>query len=174
MNVNLSAKQFSKPDLPDKIESILRSTNLSNAHLKIEITESILIERTSLATQILTELKQRNIQTCIDDFGTGYSSLSYLHRFPIHTLKIDRSFVCRIDRNSEYSEIVKAIIILGINLGLHVIAEGVETAEQLHFLETHNCHAGQGYHFFKPLNATDATMAIASQMNESVTKPLAH
>ena len=174
MNVNLSAKQFSKPDLPDKIESILRSTNLSNAHLKIEITESILIERTSLATQILTELKQRNIQTCIDDFGTGYSSLSYLHRFPIHTLKIDRSFVCRIDRNSEYSEIVKAIIILGINLGLHVIAEGVETAEQLHFLETHNCHAGQGYHFFKPLNATDATMAIASQMNESVTKPLTH
>ena len=165
MSVNLSAKQFSKPDLPDRIESILRSTNLSNAHLKIEITESILIERTSLATQILSELKQRNIQTCIDDFGTGYSSLSYLHRFPIHTLKIDRSFVSPIDHNPEYSEIVKAIIILGINLGLHVIAEGVETAEQLHFLETHNCHAGQGYYFFKPLDATAATMAIASQIN---------
>jgi diguanylate cyclase (GGDEF)-like protein len=162
MSVNLSAKQFTKPDLTSQIESILKNTNLSNTNLKIEITESILIERTSLATQILSELKERNIQTCIDDFGTGYSSLSYLHRFPIHTLKIDRSFVSRIDHNSEYSEIVKAIIILGINLGLHVIAEGVETAEQLRFLETHSCHAGQGYHFFMPLDATAATMAIAN------------
>ncbi|MEI6329491.1 MAG: EAL domain-containing protein [Pseudanabaena sp. ELA645] len=162
MSVNLSAKQFTKPDLTSQIESILKNTNLSNTNLKIEITESILIERTSLATQILSELKEKNIQTCIDDFGTGYSSLSYLHRFPIHTLKIDRSFVSRIDHNSEYSEIVKAIIILGINLGLHVIAEGVETAEQLRFLETHSCHAGQGYHFFMPLDATAATMAIAN------------
>lgn len=162
MSVNLSAKQFTKPDLTGQIESIIRKANLSNTNLKIEITESILIERTSLATQILSELKERNIQTCIDDFGTGYSSLSYLHRFPIHTLKIDRSFVSRIDHNSEYSEIVKAIIILGINLGLHVIAEGVETAEQLRFLETHSCHAGQGYHFFKPLDANAATMVIAN------------
>jgi diguanylate cyclase (GGDEF)-like protein len=162
MSVNLSAKQFTKPDLTGQIESIIRKANLSNTNLKIEITESILIERTSLATQILSELKERNIHTCIDDFGTGYSSLSYLHRFPIHTLKIDRSFVSRIDQNSEYSEIVKAIIILGINLGLHVIAEGVETAEQLRFLETHSCHAGQGYHFFRPLDATAATMAIAN------------
>jgi EAL domain-containing protein (putative c-di-GMP-specific phosphodiesterase class I) len=166
MSVNLSAKQFTKPDLTTQIESVLKSTNLNNTNLKIEITESILIERTSLATQILSELKKRNIQTCIDDFGTGYSSLSYLHRFPIHTLKIDRSFISRIEHNSEYSEIVKAIIILGINLGLHVIAEGVETAEQLRFLETHNCHAGQGYHFFKPLDATAATAAIAAQINE--------
>ena len=162
MSVNLSAKQFTKPDLTGQIESIIRKANLSNTNLKIEITESILIERTSLATQILSELKERNIHTCIDDFGTGYSSLSYLHRFPIHTLKIDRSFVSRIDHNSEYSEIVKAIIILGINLGLYVIAEGVETAEQLRFLETHSCHAGQGYHFFMPLDATAATMAIAN------------
>jgi len=165
MSVNLSAKQFTKPDLTNQIEFILKNSNLSNTNLKIEITESILIERTSLAIQILSELKERNIQTCIDDFGTGYSSLSYLHRFPIHTLKIDRSFISRIEHNSEYSEIVKAIIILGLNLGLHVVAEGVETAEQLHFLESHSCHSGQGYHFFKPLDATAATMAIAAQQN---------
>ncbi|PZO38316.1 MAG: two-component system response regulator [Pseudanabaena frigida] len=153
MNVNLSGKQFSKPDLVSKIEQILQKTNVANSSLKIEVTESVLIEKTSLATQILSELQALNIKVCIDDFGTGYSSLSYLHRFPIHTLKIDRSFISRLDSNSGDGEIVKAIIILGINLGLNVIAEGVETEAQLSFLETHNCHAGQGYYLFKPLQA---------------------
>jgi EAL domain-containing protein (putative c-di-GMP-specific phosphodiesterase class I) len=153
MNVNLSGKQFSKPDLVSKIEQILQKTNVANSSLKIEVTESVLIEKTSLATQILSELQALNIKVCIDDFGTGYSSLSYLHRFPIHTLKIDRSFISRLDSNSGDGEIVKAIIILGINLGLNVIAEGVETEAQLSFLETHNCHAGQGYYLFEPLQA---------------------
>lgn len=153
MNVNLSGKHFNKPDLIHKIEEILEISDLNSSYLKIEVTESILIEKTSLATQILSDLNDRNIQVCIDDFGTGYSSLSYLHRFPIHTLKIDRSFITRLNRESEHCEIVKAIIILGINLGLNVIAEGVETAEQLDFLEMNNCHACQGYYLFKPLEA---------------------
>jgi diguanylate cyclase (GGDEF)-like protein len=153
MNVNLSAKQFTKPNLTSQIENILKKTHLNNHNLKIEVTESILIEKTSLAAQILGELSERNIQTCIDDFGTGYSSLSYLHRFPIHTLKIDQSFINQLDHNLEDGEIVKAIIILGINLGLNVVAEGIETAEQLDRLKNYNCHAGQGYHLFKPLEA---------------------
>ena len=153
MNVNLSAKQFTKPNLTSQIENILKKTNLNNHNLKIEITESILIEKTSVAAQILGELSERNIQICIDDFGTGYSSLSYLHRFPIHTLKIDQSFVNQLDRNSEDGEIVKAIIILGINLGLNVVAEGIETSEQLDSLQNYNCHAGQGYYLSEPLEA---------------------
>ncbi|GBO55779.1 diguanylate cyclase/phosphodiesterasewith PAS/PAC sensor [Pseudanabaena sp. lw0831] len=160
MNVNLSGRQFAKPDLTSQIEKVLSRTNLNHASLKIEVTESILIEKTSLSTKILSELQEQNIQICIDDFGTGYSSLSYLHRFPIHTLKIDQSFVSRIDSNSKDGEIVKAIIILGINLGLNVVAEGVETAEQLCFLEANNCHAGQGYYLFKPLEADTITKLL--------------
>jgi diguanylate cyclase (GGDEF)-like protein len=153
MNVNLSAKHFTKPNLTSQIENILKKTHLNNHNLKIEVTESILIEKTSLAAQILNELSERNIQTCVDDFGTGYSSLSYLHRFPIHTLKIDQSFINQLSRNPEDGEIVKAIIILGINLGLNVVAEGIETAEQLDLLKNYNCNAGQGYYLFKPLEA---------------------
>lgn len=162
MNVNLSAKQFTKPNLTSQIENILKETNLNNHNLKIEVTESILIETTSLAAQILGELSERNIQTCIDDFGTGYSSLSYLHRFPIHTLKIDRSFINQLDHNPEDGEIVKAIIVLGINLGLNVVAEGVETAEQLDRLKNYNCHAGQGYYLFKPLEASAIAILLKS------------
>ena len=167
VSVNLSGRQFTKPDLISQIEQVLKKTNLSNTNLKIEVTESILIEKTSLATQILSELNKRNIQICIDDFGTGYSSLSYLHRFPIHTLKIDQSFIARLNNNSEDGEIVKAIIILGINLGLNVIAEGVETAGQLNFLEANNCHAGQGYYLFKPMEANAVTKLLKSLSNIS-------
>ena len=162
MNVNLSARQFTQPDLASQIKNILNKTSLSGSNLKIEVTESILIEKTSLATQILTELSELNIQTCIDDFGTGYSSLSYLHRFPIHTLKIDQSFIYQLDHHPEDSEIVKAIIILGINLGLNVVAEGVETAQQLDCLKKYNCHAGQGYYLFKPLEANAIAILLES------------
>jgi len=153
MSVNLSGKHFTKPDLMSQIDQILERTDLHSSNLKIEVTESILLEKTSLATQILNELSERNIQVCIDDVGTGYSSLSYLHRFPIHTLKIDRSFISRLDRESGDGEIVKAIIVLGINLGLNVVAEGVETEQQLQFLEKNNCHACQGFYLFEPLEA---------------------
>jgi diguanylate cyclase (GGDEF)-like protein len=162
MSVNLSGKQFTKPDLIGQIMQVLSKTDLKNTSLKIELTESVLLEKTSLATQILVELKERNIQVCIDDFGTGYSSLSYLHRFPIHTLKIDRSFISRLNHNSEDGEIVKAIIVLGLNLGLNVVAEGVETAEQLSFLQANNCHAAQGYYLFEPLKAERISELLAS------------
>ncbi len=162
MNVNISGRQFSKPDLISHIDQILEITNLDSSSLKIEVTESILIEKTAIAKQILSELEERNIQVCIDDFGTGYSSLSYLRRFPIHTLKIDRSFIAHLDHNPDDDEIVKAIIILGINLGLNVIAEGIENSEQLNFLKTYNCHAGQGYHLFEPLEAKAIAELLSS------------
>ncbi|PZU98354.1 MAG: two-component system response regulator [Pseudanabaena sp.] len=164
MNVNLSARQFTQPNLTSQIEDILKITNLNHANLKIEITERTLIEKTSTATQILGELSSLQIQTCIDDFGTGYSSLSYLHRFPIHTVKIDRSFITRLSDTAECSngEIVKAIIALGISLGLNVIAEGVETEQQLEFLRANNCHAGQGYYLGEP----QAAEAIANLLED--------
>jgi len=165
ISVNLSGKHFTKSDLVDRIARILEKTNLHGANLKIEITESILIEKTSLARQILNELNSRDIQVCIDDFGTGYSSLSYLHRFPINTLKIDRSFITRLDHESEHSEIVKAIISLGINLGLSVVAEGVETQGQLDFLETYNCHSAQGYYLFKPLTANEIAQLLEGNLS---------
>jgi diguanylate cyclase (GGDEF)-like protein len=163
VSVNLSAKQFAKADLTSQILRILENSHLKPSNLKIEVTESLFIEKTSLAKQILDELNELNIYTCIDDFGTGYSSLSYLHRFPIHTLKIDQSFINRLSsNNSEDQEIVKAIITLGINLGLNVVAEGVETAEQVKFLKENNCHAVQGYYFFQPLES----QAIATLLAE--------
>jgi len=165
MSVNLSAKQFAKSDLFAQIENILQKTQLNHHHLKIEVTESILIEKPSLAAQILGELNEHNIQTCIDDFGTGYSSLSYLHRFPIDTLKIDRSFINQLDHHSGDGEIVKAIIVLGINLGLNVIAEGVETAEQLDYLTSYNCDAGQGYYLFAPLEAAAIALLLETLPN---------
>lgn len=160
IHVNLSARQFNQYGLTERINQILAETNLSNANLKIEITESILIEKTSIANQILSELNAQNIQICIDDFGTGYSSLSYLHQFPIHTLKIDRSFISQLKKDAGDGEIVKAIIILGINLGLNVIAEGIETEEQLNFLKSNSCHAGQGHHLFAPLSADEVTKLL--------------
>jgi diguanylate cyclase (GGDEF)-like protein len=163
VNVNLSAKQFEKVDLASQIEKILKSNHLQPTNLKIEVTESLLIEKTSLASQILGELNSLHIYICIDDFGTGYSSLSYLHRFPIHTLKIDRSFIIRINADHhEDGEIVKAIITLAINLGLTVVAEGVENLEQLEFLRLNNCHAVQGYYFYKPLEAEAIGKLFAS------------
>ncbi|OIP68671.1 MAG: two-component system response regulator [Oscillatoriales cyanobacterium CG2_30_44_21] len=172
MNVNLSARQFNQPNLTSQIKDILEKANLNSTNLKIEITERTLIEKTSIATQILGELSDLQIQTCIDDFGTGYSSLSYLHRFPIHTVKIDRSFVTRLNDADESSdrEIIKAIIALGLNLGLNVIAEGVETEQQLEFLKVNNCHAGQGYYLGEP-QTTEAIASLLTNLSTKSEKP---
>jgi diguanylate cyclase (GGDEF)-like protein len=150
INVNLSAKHFSHPDLIAQIERILDETGIDGSKLKIEITESVLIETAELAADTLNHLRERNIQICLDDFGTGYSSLSYLHRFPINILKIDRSFVAQLETDSEKREIVKAIVNLGLNLGLSLVAEGIETLKQFSFLQTIGCQSGQGYYFSAP------------------------
>ncbi|MFB2974459.1 EAL domain-containing protein [Aerosakkonema sp. BLCC-F183] len=161
ISVNFCSKQFGQSNLIEQIGQILRDTGLDASSLKIEITESAIIENAESASAIFSELRALGIQLCIDDFGTGYSSLSYLHRFPVNTLKIDRSFVNRMGEDSESLEIVRTIVMLAHNLDMDVIAEGVEMAEQLAKLRELQCECGQGYFFSRPLPSEQAEMSIA-------------
>jgi diguanylate cyclase (GGDEF)-like protein len=178
ISVNLSGRQFAQPNLSEKIDKILRETSLERQSLKIEITESAIMENAESALcqsqddcpiEILDQLRSLGIQLSIDDFGTGYSSLSRLYRFPINTLKIDQSFIKRMDIDSEGrhstspSKIVRAIVTLAHNLGLDVTAEGIETPEQLAELRKLGCESGQGYFFSKPVDAVKAEALIAAQ-----------
>ena len=160
MSVNLSCKQFTQVDLVEHVEHVLRDTGLEANSLKLEITESLLMEHTTSVMTILRRLHALRVQLSLDDFGTGYSSLSYLHRFPLQILKIDRSFVGGMNADSKNAEIVRAIVALARNLGMEVVAEGVETAEQLTALRALQCHYGQGYWFAKPLEAQAATALL--------------
>jgi diguanylate cyclase (GGDEF)-like protein/PAS domain S-box-containing protein len=152
MNVNLSGKQFTT-QLADQVRHILSETKLPPQYLKLEITESMLMENPEAAVNTLTQLKQIGVQIAIDDFGTGYSSLNYLHRFPIDTLKVDKSFVSRVDVDGEQLAIVRTIITLAWNLGMEVVAEGVETMKQFLQLRSLQCDYAQGYFFYRPLKA---------------------
>ena len=161
VSVNLSSKQFVQPDdLVKQIEQTLKDTGIDGHYLKLEITESIAMTDVETTIALLLRLKALNLQLSIDDFGTGYSSLSYLHRFPTDTIKVDRSFVSRMGLESEDVHIVKTIITLGHNLDMYIVAEGVETAEQLALLRSLQCEYGQGYFFAKPLppEAAEALM----------------
>lgn len=156
MSVNLSVKQFSQLNLIQNIDKIILQTQLNSSYLKLEITESAIMEHPESAAELLQQLRDRDIQLSIDDFGTGYSSLSYLHRFPLHNLKIDRSFIQRITETRQNLEIIQAIITLAHHLNMNVTAEGVETPEQLSLLRSLGCEEGQGYFFARPLEASAA------------------
>lgn len=156
ISVNLSGRQFSHSKLIAQIDQILQETGIEGNSLKLEITESVLMDNADLARSMLWELRARNIQLCMDDFGTGYSSLSYLHRFPLDTLKIDRSFVSMMGVETENSEIVQTILTLAHNLEMEVIAEGIETLAQLKKLQDLGCLLGQGYLFSKPVDSQTA------------------
>jgi diguanylate cyclase (GGDEF)-like protein/PAS domain S-box-containing protein len=145
ISVNLSSRQFLQPDLLDQIKAALADTGLSPHSLTLEITESVLMENAEIITTNLFELREMGIRLALDDFGTGYSSLSYLHRFPVNSLKIDRSFIARINQKGENTELVRTIITMAHNLGIEVTAEGVETSEQLKQLRFLKCEAAQGY-----------------------------
>lgn len=134
------------------IDRILQDTNLDRTYLEVEITESLLFDDIDKAIALLWELKRRGISIALDDFGTGYSSLSYLQKLPIDTLKIDRSFVTNIASNPDDAAISKAIVALAQSLELKITAEGVETKEQLNYLQNQGCHEVQGYYFSKPLS----------------------
>jgi EAL domain-containing protein (putative c-di-GMP-specific phosphodiesterase class I) len=168
MCVNLSVKQFSQHDLINKVASILRETKLAPTSLKLEITESAVIENVETATKMLNQLRALGVQLAVDDFGTGYSSLSNLHRFPINTLKIDRSFISRMVENNENAEIVRTISGLAQNLGMDVVAEGVETREQLEILRSLGCQYGQGYFFSKPVDIRGAEAFICQTYSPTV------
>ena len=160
VSVNLSCKQFLQSDLAEQIAQTLSSTGLEPRCLKLEITESYLMENSEKAVQIMKRLCSLGVELSLDDFGTGYSSLSYLHRLPVGYLKIDRSFISRMTESNENSEIVLTIIKLAQNLKMKVIAEGIETAEQLLHLKNQDCEYGQGYFFSQPLDAAAAEKFI--------------
>ncbi|ELR99856.1 EAL domain-containing response regulator [Gloeocapsa sp. PCC 73106] len=153
MSVNLSVRQFASSTLLTDIDQIIAETGINPACLKLEITESVIMQNAEAAIQLTEKLRSRQIQICIDDFGTGYSSLGYLHRFPIDILKIDRSFVSQIEPGNRHYQVVQTIITLSNQLGLTVVAEGIETQEQLQYLQELGSEFGQGYLFSRPIPA---------------------
>lgn len=160
MSVNLSGKQLMQLDLIERIEEVLQESQINPWHLKLEITETVVMENPELAAVTLAKLRSLGVRLSIDDFGTGYSSLSYLNRFPVDTLKIDRSFVTSMNAADENLQIVKTIVTLAGNLGMQVVAEGVETEEQLEQLRSLKCQYGQGFLFSKPLEVVEADLFV--------------
>jgi diguanylate cyclase (GGDEF)-like protein len=160
MNVNISTLQLRQHDLVEQIQALLVNTQIPPGSLKLEITESSILETFSSQAAQLKRLKDLGIRLCIDDFGTGYSSLSRLHEFPVDTLKIDRAFVSRIDGNAGGAEIVQTIIALAASLGMDAVAEGVETLAQLERLRDLHCELGQGFFFSKPIEPEAAAQLV--------------
>ena len=168
MSINISGKQLLNDDFIPKMRTILKEEKCNPRFIKIEITETILMENVDAIQDSLLVLKDMNIQLYIDDFGVGYSSLSYLHQFPFDALKIDRSFTAGIGVDETQTKIVTTLLSLSEQLGLDVITEGIETAQQLEALKTLNCKYGQGYYFSRPLNAAAATKLLEKEQECSV------
>ncbi len=162
MSVNLSARQFQHPDLVEEAAQILQETGLESSSLVLEITEGVVMEAVESTVATLRKLKSLGVQLAIDDFGTGYSSLSYLKRFPVDSLKIDKSFVDGLGQNPEDTAIVRAVTMLADTLGVRVTAEGVERADQLARLKALGCELGQGYYFTRPMLATAVDALFAA------------
>jgi diguanylate cyclase (GGDEF)-like protein/PAS domain S-box-containing protein len=162
VSVNVSGVQFLRPDMIVEIDRTLRNYGVYGRSLKIEITESVIMEHARYAADMLQQLKALDIKLSIDDFGTGYSSLSYLRRFDIDTLKVDFSFVSRIDTDEESWEIIRTIVTLANNLGKDVVAEGIERGKQRELLLALRCKYGQGYFFSRPVDAEAATALLAA------------
>lgn len=163
VSVNLSTKHFKEGNLVQQVGQLLFDTELDPGCLKLEITESVMMENPDEIISTLVRLKSFGVQISLDDFGTGYSSLSYLNRFPIDTLKVDRSFVTAMDKGRENGEIVQTIISLAETLRMKVVAEGIETVDHLHQLRILGCHYGQGYLFSRPVKAEEAETYLADQ-----------
>ena len=167
VSVNISGKKFEQEDFIEQLEQIIIDTGIDIKHLKLEITETLLMNNIEIADRIFKQLQERKIQLAIDDFGTGYSSLSYLDRFPVDTLKIDRSFVSRLNEANQTSTIVKATLELAHNLGFNVVAEGVETQQQGEQLRNWGCEFAQGYFYAKPLGSEAAWQFLHRNLNQA-------
>ena len=165
MAVNVSSRQFIQSNFEERVSTILNETNIEANKLELEITETLLMDERIDSMKILENLNNKNIHLSIDDFGTGFSSLSYLKRFPVNTLKIDRSFMQDVPADDDAKSIVKSIITLAHTLNLRVIAEGIESKQQLAILYENNCDYAQGFYFSKPLSADDFEAYYLKQNN---------
>lgn len=170
VSVNLSARQIAQPDIVAVVDEILHRTGLAPESLHLEVTESAMMDNTETARAVLQQFRARGIGVSIDDFGTGYSSLSYLQRFPIDRLKVDRSFVQRMVDEKDSAKIVQTIVMLAQNLGMKVVAEGVETAPQLKAIRDLQCEMVQGFYFSKPVEADTARHLLESSQSEFASK----
>jgi diguanylate cyclase (GGDEF)-like protein len=170
MAVNVSSMEFRDENYLERLYGILSDTGLDPHLLELELTESVLMKHADSAATILRALRARGVQVAVDDFGTGYSSLSYLGKFPIDALKIDQSFVGRIINATDDATIVVAVISMARSLNLRVVAEGVETLEQLTFLRTHECDEAQGYYFGRPV----APQQFAKLLGTGISAPVRH
>ena len=172
--INISARQFELPDLDDRITKILKQTGLSPLHLECEITEGTLMQQPEQSMMLMERLRERGIHLALDDFGTGYSSLAYLKQFPLNTLKIDKAFIDGIAESSVDRHMTSAIITIAHNLGLKVVAEGVEQEEQLSILRNYECEMIQGYLFSKPLRADRFENILKENKNLSQIIDISH
>ena len=163
ISVNLSGKQIKHPHLIEQIEQALQESGLDTRSLWLEITESVSIEDSPATLKVLSDLKEKNIHISLDDFGMGFSSLSYLHRFPVNALKIDRSFISRIEKGKEGPEIIHTIVDLAKQLDMTVVAEGIENSRQLAYLRSLNCEFAQGFFFSEALGEEEMTKLISQQ-----------
>jgi EAL domain-containing protein (putative c-di-GMP-specific phosphodiesterase class I) len=171
VSVNISAVEFRSKGLLKSIVDALSETRLDPCYLEIELTESALMAHVDATNSVLRALKALGVQLAIDDFGTGWSSLSYLRHFPIDTLKVDKSFVQEIASGSNAAAIVSAVISMGKSLKRRVIAEGVETRDQLAFLQAEACHEAQGYYFSRPLVAQQFARVLETYTTQVIGRP---
>jgi diguanylate cyclase (GGDEF)-like protein/PAS domain S-box-containing protein len=172
ISVNLSAKQLMHPTLTAQVQEVLANAGLQPSQLKLEVTESTVMEHSEKSMNILSELDALGVSLSTDDFGTGYSSLSYLQRFPFNRLKIDRSFINIMEESEKSALIVKTILMLGDNLGIEVVAEGIETVAHLEKLRSLGCKAGQGYLFSRPIDRENAEQFLEDGANVFTANPL--
>jgi diguanylate cyclase (GGDEF)-like protein/PAS domain S-box-containing protein len=168
MAVNVSSVEFRNDEFLEGISTILKETGLEPRYLELELTETVLMQHAEFSVPVLQKLKAMGVRLAIDDFGTGYSSLSYLRQFPIDTLKVDQSFIHEINADTDEATIIGAVINMGCRLKHRVIAEGVETAEQLAFLRAHGCDEGQGYYFSRPMPATETAKLLEIAMAATI------
>jgi EAL domain-containing protein (putative c-di-GMP-specific phosphodiesterase class I) len=170
LSVNLSGQQILQADLVDRVTEILAETGLPASHLALEMTESVLIDNSEEVLATLLALRDLGVSISLDDFGTGYSSLSYLHRFPIDTLKIDRSFVERLSNGGD-AALIATILALAVSLGMETVAEGIEDAHQARVLRRQGCTTGQGYHFSPPVSAAKIGHLLREQVRRGPSRP---
>jgi EAL domain-containing protein (putative c-di-GMP-specific phosphodiesterase class I) len=165
--VNISSMEFRDDSFLEGVFTTLKDTGLDPTSLELELTESVLMKRAESAASVLRRLRDSGVQVAVDDFGTGYSSLSYLRKFPIDALKIDQSFVRQITTAPDDATIVHAMISMGRSLKLRVVAEGVETHEELNFLRCHECDQAQGYYFSRPVLPQQFAMLLKTGVPEA-------